>query len=151
MTDQQGTDGDAVIEVDQTDSRTPWPFIAAAGVAAIVVVGIVLGGLLSPAEKNVTEADRIAAAVRNYANARGHSDVTPPPAVACDGFDERKSSLATQLGGLETGKSVEITKIENPMVDGDRAKATVTTEVDGKAATATWNLTRSGDGWLICG
>ncbi|MFD0365371.1 hypothetical protein ACFQZZ_28380 [Nocardia sp. GCM10030253] len=151
MTDQRDTDGDQVIEVDQTDSRSAWPFIAAAVVAAVVVVAIVLGGLLSPAEKNVTEADRIAAAVRNYADARGRSDITPPPGVACDGFDEGKSSLAPQLGGIETGKSVEITKIENPMVNGNRAKATVTTKVDGKETPATWNLTRSGDRWLICG
>jgi hypothetical protein len=151
MTDQQPAEGDDVIEIDQTDSRSAWPFIAAAVVAVVVIVAIVLGGLLSPAEKNVTEADRIAAAVRNYADARGRSEITPPPGVACEGFDEGKSSLTSQLGGLETGKSVEITKIENPMVDGDRAKATVTTDIDGKQMPATWNLTRSGDRWLICG
>jgi hypothetical protein len=151
MTDQQpGAEEGEVIEVDQTDSRSAWPFIAAAALAVIVIVAVVLGGLLSPAEKNVTEADRIAAAVRNYADARGRTDVSPPPGVACAGFDERKSSLARQLAGVETGKTVEITKVDNPMVDGDRAKATVTTKFDGREDTETWNLARTGDRWLIC-
>src|ERR1700730_6623376 len=58
MTDQQtGAEDGEVIEVDQTDSRSAWPFIAAAVLAGIVIVAVVLGGLLSPAEKNVTDAD----------------------------------------------------------------------------------------------
>ncbi|WP_227997407.1 Rv0361 family membrane protein [Nocardia australiensis] len=150
MSDQQPGVEDEVITVDQTDSRSAWPFIVAAVVAALVLVAVILGGVLSPAEKNVTEADKIAAAVRNYADARGRTDVSPPPGVACVGFDERKSSLTPQVGDLETGKAIEITEVKDPMVDGDRAKATVTTKIDGHEATGTWSLTRSDDRWLIC-
>lgn len=147
---QQGADEDEVIKVDQTDKRSMVPFIAAAVLAAIVLGAIVLGGLLSPAEKNVTEADRIAAAVRNYADARGRTDTVPPPGVACEGFNEGTSPLGAQIGAPETRTSIEVTEIVDPMVNGDKAKATVTTKVAGREATATWNLTRSGDKWLVC-
>ncbi|MEV0295720.1 hypothetical protein [Nocardia sp. NPDC050710] len=151
MTEQRpDPEGDEAIVVDQTDKRTMVPFIAAAIFAAIVLVAIVAGGLLSPAEKNVTEADRIAAAARNYAQARANSDLMPPPGAACASFDESKSPLAAQFGTAATGKSIEVIEIENPTVNGDRAKATVTTKVDGREATATWNFTRSGDKWLVC-
>lgn len=138
---------DEIIRVDQTDKRSAVPFVAAAVVAAIVLIAIVLGGVLSPAEKNVTEADRIAAAVRNFVDGSNRSDAVPPPGTACQGFDASRSPLAGQDGA---GKPVEITKIDSPMVDGDRGKATVTTKVDGQEKTTTWNLTRSGDKWLVC-
>ncbi|MFE7743423.1 hypothetical protein [Nocardia sp. NPDC057455] len=148
MTEQQPTAGeDEIIRVDQTDKRSAAPFIAAAVVAAIVLIAIVLGGVLSPAEKNVTEADRIVAAVRNFVDGANRSDAVPPPGTACLGFDASRSPLAGQDG---VGKPVEITKIDNPIMDGDRGKATVTTKVDGRERTSTWNLTRSGGKWLVC-
>ncbi|WP_280251157.1 hypothetical protein [Nocardia abscessus] len=148
MTEQQPTPGeDEIIRVDQTDKRSAAPFIAAAVVAAIVLIAIVLGGVLSPAEKNVTEADRVVAAVRNFVDGANRSDAVPPPGTACQGFDASRSPLAGQDGA---GKPVEITKIDSPMVDGDRGKATVTTKADGREATSTWNLTRSGGKWLVC-
>lgn len=148
MTEQQPTAGeDEIIRVDQTDKRSAAPFVAAAVVAVIVLIAIVLGGVLSPAEKNVTEADRIVAAVRNFVDGSNRSDIVPPPGTACQGFDADRSPLAGQDGA---GKPVEIAKIDPPMVDGDRGKATVTTTVGGRAATSTWILTRSGDKWLVC-
>jgi hypothetical protein len=148
MTEQQPTAGeDEIIRVDQTDKRSAAPFVAAAVVAVIVLIAIVLGGVLSPAEKNVTEADRIVAAVRNFVDGSNRSDIVPPPGTACQGFDADRSPLAGQDGA---GKPVEIAKIDPPMVDGDRGKATVTTTVDGREATSTWILTRSGDKWLVC-
>ncbi|MGW4326538.1 Rv0361 family membrane protein [Nocardia sp. NPDC004573] len=145
MTEQQPED--EIVRVDQTDKRSVVPFVAAAVVAAIVLIAIVLGGVLSPAEKNVTQSDRIAAAVRNFVDGANRSDAVPPPGTACRDFDASRSPLAGQDG---TGKPVEITKIDNPMVDGDRGKATVTTTVGGREATSTWNLTRSGGKWLVC-
>ncbi|WP_330250887.1 hypothetical protein OG874_32475 [Nocardia sp. NBC_00565] len=150
MTEQQGIDDEPAIEVDQTDRRSVAPFVAAAVFAAVVLIAIVLGAVLSPAEKNVTESDKITAAVQRYAEARAATDSTPPPAVACQGFDESKSPLAAQFGGAAAGKSIKVTKIENAMVDGDRAKADVTIAVEGRETPATWNLVRSGDRWIVC-
>lgn len=147
MSDQQSSAEDEVIVVDQTDKRSVAPFVAAAVLAAIVLVAIIIGGVLSPAEKNVTESDKIAAAVRNFVDGSNSTEMVPPPGTGCPGFDPKRSPLAGRSGA---GKTVEITKLVDPMVDGDRAKATVTTKVDGDESTATWNLTRSGDKWLVC-
>ncbi|GAB2647729.1 Rv0361 family membrane protein [Nocardia goodfellowii] len=149
MTEQQSTPDDEPIQVDQTDKRSMTPFIAAAILAAIVLVAVFAGGLLSPAEKNVTESDRIAAAVGNYVGGRAQRDEVPAPGTACAGFDEAESPLAAQFGPGGR-KSVEIAKIEGQTVNGDRAKATVTTKADGKETTATWNLVRSDGKWLVC-
>ncbi len=151
MTEQQGADAEPVIEVDQTDRRSMAPFIAAAAFAAVVLIAIVLGAMLSPAEKNVTESDKITAAVQRYAEARATTDNTPAPGVACPGFDESKTPLAGQFGGAAAGKSIRVTKIENAMVDGDKAKATVTIAVAGRETSATWNMTRFQDRWIVCG
>ncbi|MEU7630379.1 hypothetical protein AB0C34_10385 [Nocardia sp. NPDC049220] len=148
MTEQPPSAGeDDIIRVDQTDRRSAAPFLAAAVVAVVVLVAIVLGGVLSPAEKNVTDSDRIVAAVRNFVESSNVTAAVPPPGTACQGFDAARSPLAGQAGA---GKSVEITKLDNPMVDGDKGKATVTTKVDGTSTTKTWNLTRSGSKWLVC-
>ncbi|MEU4340104.1 hypothetical protein AB0H00_02365 [Nocardia sp. NPDC023852] len=148
MTEQQPTAGeDEIIQVDQTDKRSAVPFAAAAAVAVVVLVAIVLGGMLSPTEKNVTDSDRIVAAVRNFVEGSNNTDTVPPPGTACQDFDTARSPLAGQAG---RGKSVEITELDNPIRDGDKGKATVTTKVDGNETTTTWNLTRSGDKWLVC-
>ncbi|WP_378734502.1 hypothetical protein [Nocardia brasiliensis] len=147
MSDQQSPAEDEVIVVDQTDKRSVAPFVAAAVLAVTVLVAIIIGGVLSPAEKNVTESDKIAAAVRNFVDGSNSTEMVPPPGTGCPGFDPKRSPLAGRSGA---GKTVEITKLVDPMVDGDRAKATVTTKVDGDESTATWNLTRSGDKWLVC-
>ncbi|MGQ4597090.1 Rv0361 family membrane protein [Nocardia sp. R6R-6] len=148
MTEQRPTaDDDDIIQVDQTDQPSAIPFIAAAVIAAIVLGAIVLGGVLSPAEKNVTDSDRIAAAVRNFVEGANGTETVPAPGTGCQGFDAARSPLAGQSGA---GKSVEIRKIDPPIVDGDKGKATVTTVTDGTETTKTWNLTRSGAKWLVC-
>ncbi|MEV6277361.1 hypothetical protein [Nocardia sp. NPDC051832] len=149
MTEQQPTPDDEPILVDQTDKRSMAPFIAAAVLAAVVLVAVFAGGLLSPAEKNVTESDRISAAVSNYVGGRAQQDQVPAPGTACAGFDEAKSPLAAQFGGGGR-KSVEVARIEGQTVNGDRAKATVTTKLDGKETTETWSLVRTDGRWLVC-
>ncbi|MFC8045167.1 hypothetical protein [Nocardia sp. NPDC057353] len=144
MSEQQPND-------PEPEVRSIVPFVAAGVVAVLVLVGIVLAGVLSPVEKNVTEADKMSAAVRNYADARGRTDAVPPPGTACDGFDEAASPLAEQLGGPETRTEIEVGALANPVVEGDRGRITVTTRVNGREATATWTLTRDGDRWLVCG
>ncbi|WP_280390675.1 Rv0361 family membrane protein [Nocardia brasiliensis] len=147
MTEPQPPAADEPIVVDQTDRRSVVPFVAAGIFAVLVLAAIIIGGVVSPAEKNVTEADRITAAVNRFVEGSNQTAAVPPPGTGCPDFDPKRSPLAGRSG---PGKTVEVTKIENPMVDGDRAKATVTTKVEGNEATGLWNLTRSGDKWLVC-
>jgi hypothetical protein len=150
MNEEQTGSDDQPIVVDQADERSIVPFVAAAVVAVIVLVGIVLGGLLSPAEKNVTEADRLQAAVTNYIDARGRSEQRPPAGVACPGFDEAKSGLTERLGGPTSAVTVDHKGFDKATVNGDRAKIDATTEVGGNSSTSTWNLTRVDGAWLVC-
>ncbi|MCP2291592.1 Rv0361 family membrane protein [Nocardia amikacinitolerans] len=147
MTEQKSPDEGEPIKVDQTDKRSLAPFLAAAALAVVVLVAIGLGGVLSPAEKNVTEAEKIAGAVGNFVEGANNTDMVPPPGTGCPHFDPAKSPLAGQEG---TGKAIELIAVTDQTLNGDRAKATVTTKVDGKEYTATWNLTRTDDKWLVC-
>ncbi|WP_336087741.1 Rv0361 family membrane protein [Nocardia sp. SSK8] len=147
--ERTGSDEQPVV-VDQTDKRSIVPFVAAAVIAVLVLIGIVLGGLLSPAEKNVTEADRLAAAVTNYIDARSRSELRPPQGVACPGFDEQKSGLTERLGGPKSAVTIDKKGFQNPTVNGDRAKIDATVQVGDTSSTSTWNLTRVDGTWLVC-
>ncbi|MFC6013454.1 hypothetical protein [Nocardia lasii] len=150
MNEEQTGSDDKPIVVDQTDKRSIVPFVAAAAVAILVLIGIVAGGLLAPAEKNVTEADRLAAAVTNYIDARSRSDLRPPTGVACPGFDEEKSGLAERLGGPKSTVTIDGRGFTDATVNGDRAKIDATIDVNGTDTTDTWKLTRVDGAWLVC-
>ncbi|MBF6211125.1 hypothetical protein IU433_06205 [Nocardia puris] len=147
MTEQQPPDEGESIPIDQTDRRSLAPFVAAAVVAGIVLVAIVLGGVLAPAEKNVTEADRVSAAVRNFVEGTNSSDLVPPPGTGCADFDPERSPLAGQEG---SGKTIQVKNIAAPAIDGEKATVSVTTDVEGAERTATWNLIRADGKWLVC-
>ncbi|MGW4635894.1 Rv0361 family membrane protein [Nocardia sp. NPDC004415] len=147
--ERTGSDEQPIV-VDQTDKRSVVPFVAAAVIAVLVLIGIVLGGLLAPAEKNVTEADRFAAAVTNYIDARSRSELRPPPGVACPGFDEEKSGLTERLGGPKSAVTIDKKGFANATVNGDRAKIDATVLIGDTPATSTWNLTRVEGTWLVC-
>jgi hypothetical protein len=150
MNEEQTGSDDQPVVVDQTDKRSIVPFVAAAVIAIIVLIGIVAGGLLSPAEKNVTEADRLAAAVTNYIDARSRSELRPPTGVACPGFDEETSGLGEQLGGPKSTVTIDGKGFENATVNGDRATIDAAIVVNGNPAASNWKLTRVDSAWLVC-
>ncbi|NEW39683.1 hypothetical protein GV794_24315 [Nocardia cyriacigeorgica] len=131
-------------------TRSMAPFIIAAAIAAIVLAVIVIAELVSPVEKNVTEADRVAAAVRDFGEASSRYGLVPPREAVCPDFDPKRSPLAGRLNEGETGKAIEITKVDDMKVEGDRAGATVTSKVDGDETTGTWQLRRIDNEWLVC-
>ncbi|WP_280262657.1 hypothetical protein [Nocardia wallacei] len=134
--------------IDQRETtRSVIPFVAAAVVAVLVIAAIVALAVARPAEKNVTDSDRIAVAVRNFATAQADSDAARRATTACPGFDERHSPLGPEA----LGKQVEIGKVADTRIDGDRATAAVTSTIDGRESTATWNLARTDGTWLVCG
>ncbi|MFE3446880.1 hypothetical protein ACFXNW_27935 [Nocardia sp. NPDC059180] len=158
MSDQQPADssadkgGETPADGQESDdsTRSMVPFIVAAAIAAIVLAVIVISELVSPVEKNVTEADRVAAAVRDFGDASSRYGLVPPKEAACPDFDPKRSPMAGRLDEGETGKAIEITKLEDMKVEGDSATATVTSKVDGDEATGTWQLRRVDNEWLVC-
>ncbi|MBF6175435.1 Rv0361 family membrane protein [Nocardia blacklockiae] len=141
------TDADDPTPIDQREgTRSPVPFLAAAVVAVLVLAGVVALALSRPVEKNVTDSDRVAIAVRDFATAQADSDAARRATTACAGFDAARSPL----GPDAVGRTVEIVKITDTVVEGDRARAAVTSRIDGRETTSTWTLTRGDGAWLVC-
>ncbi|MGF6882250.1 type II secretory pathway pseudopilin PulG [Nocardia sp. GAS34] len=133
--------------IDQGEPvRSLVPFLAAAVLAVLVIVGIVIAALLHPAEKNLTDADRIANAVHAFVDAQRGTDAAKRAGTECPGFEQARSPL----GPDAAGKDIAIDGLKDPHVDGNRATVTVSSKVDGKSATSVWNLTRPQGTWLVC-
>ncbi|WP_328389143.1 Rv0361 family membrane protein [Nocardia sp. NBC_00416] len=132
------------------DPRTIWPFIVAAVIVALILGGVLIAGLVSPVEKNVTDSDRIAGAVRDFAQVSNRYGVEPPREAVCPGFVPARSPLAGQLKPGETGKDIEITKFGPVDINGDTATIEVTSRVEGEEKTAAWWLFLSDGDWQVC-
>lgn len=130
--------------------RTLTPFLVAAAIAAALLLGIVLTGILAPVEKNVTESDRIAAAVRDFAQVSSRYGPEPPKEAVCPGFVPARSPMAGRLQPGETGKDIEITKFGPVDINGDTATIEVTSKVESEETTTTWWLFRSDGDWKVC-
>lgn len=125
--------------------RTVVPFIAAVAVIVVIVGAIVIAGIMFPAEDNVTEADRIQVAVTDFIGAYNDGDEQQKRGTECDGFDEKKSPLVGRDG------KIVFDRVESPEVNGDRAKAQVTTSADDQdTRTDNWNFERSDGKWRVC-
>jgi hypothetical protein len=123
--------------------RTAVPFIAALAVVLAIVAAIIIAGIISPAEDNLTEGQRVEFAVTEFIAARNGDDEQRKRDTACAEFNG--SILADRKGKLSFEKVADVA------VDGDRASAQVTTKVDSKdEKTATWNFVRPDGKWLVC-
>lgn len=140
-------DDDQPIRIDQGETRSMLPFLVAAGIIALVVLGIVVAGIVSPAEKNVTDSDRLAVAARNFTDAQTAADPLNTR-IVCEGFDDKRSPIKTEHG--DSPPKLEFLALRDPQLNGDRGTATVTVKIDGKETTSTWNFTRSDLGWVVC-
>ncbi|MGW1739784.1 Rv0361 family membrane protein [Nocardia sp. NPDC001965] len=151
MSDAGGADEHASTEPgDGERPRSITPFIVAAVVAALILGGVLIAGLVAPVEKNVTDSDRIAGAVRDFAQTSSRYGAEPPREAVCPGFVPARSPLAGQLKPGETGNDIEITRFGPVQINGDTATIEVTSTVDGDEKTATWWLFHSDDEWLVC-
>ncbi|MFI5714617.1 hypothetical protein [Nocardia sp. NPDC051750] len=151
MSDAGPADDPSDADPDTTPARrTITPFAVAAVIAALILGGILLMGLLSPVEKNVTDSDRIAGAVRDFAQVSSRYGPEPPREAVCPGFVPARSPLAGRLMPGETGKDVEITKFGPVQVNGDNATIEVTSRVEDAEATSTWWLFHTDGEWRVC-
>ncbi|WP_153348295.1 Rv0361 family membrane protein [Nocardia aurantia] len=143
------------VVIDQREkTRSALPFLAAFAVALVVLVAVVVLKATRPAERNVTDSDKMATAVRLYADAWNSADPAKLAAATCAGFDPARSPLAAVAGNpaqpAAAGKKIDLVRLADPSIDGDRGKVTVTESVDGKETTGTWALTRSDGVWRVC-
>ncbi|UGT40814.1 hypothetical protein LTV02_33340 [Nocardia yamanashiensis] len=138
---------DQPVPIDQDETRTMLPFLVAAVVIVLVILGIVIAALVSPAEKNVTDSDRLAIAARTFTDSRSGTDVIDK-STACSGFDEAKSPLAGKPG--EQGGKYAYVKLVDPRVEGEKATALVTWRAGDRESTTTWHFSKQGSAWLVC-
>ncbi|MEV6770534.1 DUF4878 domain-containing protein [Nocardia sp. NPDC051030] len=132
--------------IDQGETRTMLPFLVAAGVIVLVVIGIVIAALVSPAEKNLTDSNRLAIAARNFTESGSGTDRFDK-ATACPGFDDKRSPLNIPD---QTGQKFDLVKVTDTTIDGDKATAAVTVRADGRENTSTWHFTKTDNTWLVC-
>ncbi|AHH21986.1 hypothetical protein NONO_c72290 [Nocardia nova SH22a] len=139
---------DAATPIDQRETtRSAMPFLIAAVIAAVALIGVVVLALARPAENNVTDTDRVAVAARNFATARSDSDADRRKTTECANFDEKKSPL----GPDSVGKKYDLAGVEAVKIEGDHATASVTSQIDGRKSVANWNFVREKGTWLVCG
>ncbi|WP_072691303.1 Rv0361 family membrane protein [Rhodococcus marinonascens] len=133
---------------DPVDSQhtTATPFIAAAAIIVVVLVGIIVSSWLSPADQNVTEADRINRSVADFIQTHNHGDADLQATLVCTSWSDERSVLAGREG------EITLQQVESSEVNGDRARAVVRISADDAEGetTDTWQLTRADGNWLIC-
>ncbi|MCX5041971.1 hypothetical protein OG921_02020 [Aldersonia sp. NBC_00410] len=123
------------------DPRTIVPFLAAVGAIAVIVIGIVVAQLVSPAADNVTETDLINTSARDFAAAVAGGKQDRIDAASCAEFSMDRAPLSG---------SATVVRVENVKVDGDHGTADVTVETDGAETTSAWVFTRANDHWRVC-
>lgn len=139
----RGGDTDAARGGDPADRdlRTIVPFLAAVGAIAVIVIGIVIAQLVSPAADNVTDADLISTSARDFAAAVAEGKQDRIDAASCAEFSMDRAPLSG---------SANVVRVENVKVDGDRGTADVTVETDGTETTTAWVFTRANEHWRVC-
>jgi hypothetical protein len=131
-------------QISQEDSRSAWPFFAAAGVVVVILAAIVAVTLSSP---DTSDQDRVVRAAQAFVAAH-NGDADQRKAARCPGFDEARSPLAGQ-----DGKRVAFVMATSPRISGDTATVEVTTRLDQADAPqhgATWTVVRTASGWRVC-
>lgn len=125
---------------------TATPFVAAVAIVALLLVGIVVAGWLSPADENVTDTDLISRAVADYLQAHNHNDADLLATLVCDSYSEDQPVIAGRDG------EIDLVGVDGAEVEGNSAHADVRISApdDQGETTDTWNFAREGDDWLVC-
>ena len=143
------------------EQRPPnaWPFIIAAGIVVVLLVGIFAASRFAPAEDNVTQAQLLTDAVDGFLEAQNTGDANLLRANTCvdqvqrlvpgddaqyrtDRADDVERNGETSIDGVPTGYEV----------NGDRGMVTVPLkeEKSGVQTDDVWNLVRVDERWLVC-
>ncbi|NLE77989.1 MAG: hypothetical protein GX610_00110 [Rhodococcus sp.] len=125
---------------------TATPFMAALAIVVVILVGIVVSSVLSPADENLTDSDRINRAVADYLQAHNHNDTDVLETLVCDSYSDERAVTAGREG------EITLVGVDGSEIEGDHATAQVriTAPDDQGETTDTWELSREGDTWVVC-
>ncbi|MEE2034760.1 Rv0361 family membrane protein [Rhodococcus chondri] len=129
---------------DRRDIGSIGPFLGAVAVIVILIVGVVLAQVLSPAGDVLDDDERINRAVADYVRAHNEDDTAVLDRLRCESLPAEEAPLAEVDGDVEFDGTGEVS------IDGDRGTVEVRTVVDGTRGAETWQVTRVGDVWRIC-
>ncbi|WP_430335744.1 hypothetical protein [Rhodococcus sp. ACT016] len=110
------------------------------------MIGIIISSLVSPADENRSEADRLNASATDFVRADNNDDAEATDRMVCDGFADDRSPLVGREG------EVTVEAVSNAQVNGNDATAEVRISAnDGKGATSsTWQFVQGDGRWLVC-
>ncbi|GAC01812.1 hypothetical protein GONAM_34_00120 [Gordonia namibiensis NBRC 108229] len=157
-----GSDDDvdaALVEETPPNWKNAWPFFAAAGVVALLALGIVLSNISRPPEDRVSDDALVQYAINDQYTARNGPNYAEYRANTCDAdlnkveFVSEARFLAENQASLDANGPIEIPEITDLVVDGDRATAQVhwhykNTPDDKKVVDTT--VVRENGEWKVC-
>ncbi len=129
---------------DDTDGGTPWPFMGALLIVVLLIVGVVGTQMLSPAQDELSDDQRIDRTVADYVSAHNENDTDILERLRCAELPAEEAPLADVEGNVQLQATQDIA------VDGDRATVDVRATVDGTSQIETWQVVRVDSVWRVC-
>nr|WP_296773173.1 hypothetical protein [Rhodococcus sp. (in: high G+C Gram-positive bacteria)] len=155
----QNNASDAAADAGERRPATPWPFVIAVGIVAVILAAIFLAAKFAPAENNVTQAQLLTDSITEFVDAQNNGDADALRATTCSdqvatlvtGSDEDYSS-ARAADVAENGKIVVDGAPSGYEINGDRGVVDVPTKLDksGETSSSQWKFVRVDDKWLVC-
>ncbi|MDH3008356.1 MULTISPECIES: Rv0361 family membrane protein [Gordonia] len=149
----------ALVEEGPPNWKNAWPFFVAAGVVALLVLGIVLSSISRPPEERVSDDARVQYAINDLYTAKNGPNYAEYRANTCDadldktGFPSEAQFVAENQASLDQNGRIEIPEITDLVVDGDRATAKVhwhyKDKADAKQVVETIVVRENGE-WKVC-
>ncbi|KAF0969373.1 MULTISPECIES: Rv0361 family membrane protein [Gordonia] len=149
----------AVVDEAPPNWKNAWPFFVAAGVVALVVLGIVLSNISRPPEERVSDDALVQYAINDLYTAKNGPDYAEYRANTCDadldkpGFPAEAQFVAENQASLDQNGRIEIPEITDLVVDGDRATAKVhwhyKNKSEDKQVVETTVVRENGE-WKVC-
>ncbi|MDI9897468.1 hypothetical protein QM797_22340 [Rhodococcus sp. IEGM 1381] len=146
---------------DSGEQRPPnaWPFIIAAGIVVVVLVGIFAASKFAPAENNVTQAQLLTDAVDGFLEAQNSGDADLLRENTC--FDQVALLITGDDAQYRTDRASEVDSNGETSIDGvpseyevngDRGvvKVPLKEEKSGVQTDDQWKFVRVDDKWLVC-
>lgn len=129
---------------DGPDGGTPWPFMGALLIVVLLILGVVGAQMLSPAQNELSDDERIDRTVADYVSAHNENDTDILARLRCAELPAQEAPLADVEGNVQLQATQDIA------VDGDRATVDVRVTVDGTSQIETWQVVRVDSVWRVC-
>ncbi|MFT4199715.1 hypothetical protein [Gordonia sp. (in: high G+C Gram-positive bacteria)] len=141
-------------ELDERDAPTRAPIIAALVVIAILIIVILIAQWTHPFSSRLSPEDSVRVAINDQYTARNALNYESYQRITCaPKIEPREAFLAENQRSRDENGKIVIPQINDVVIDGDKATASVVwnfeKKPDAKTTTPT-TLVRQDDGWKVC-